>query len=46
MTADPGRPLRLDLHTHMLPPQLPDMRARSGHGGWISLLGQSSAQSV
>ena len=29
--------LRLDLHTHMLPPELPDMAARSGHGGWIAL---------
>lgn len=29
--------LRLDLHTHMLPPALPDMAARSGHGGWIML---------
>ncbi|MFN8622109.1 MAG: amidohydrolase family protein [Chloroflexota bacterium] len=29
--------MRLDLHTHMLPPELPDMAARSGHGGWIRL---------
>ena len=37
MTPDPERLLRLDLHTHMLPPQLPEMRVRSGYGGWIRL---------
>jgi len=37
MTPDPERLLRLDLHTHMLPPQLPEMRERSGYGGWIRL---------
>jgi aminocarboxymuconate-semialdehyde decarboxylase len=37
VTLDLERLLRLDLHTHMLPPQLPEMRERSGYGGWIRL---------
>jgi aminocarboxymuconate-semialdehyde decarboxylase len=30
-------PLRVDLHTHMLPPELPDMHERTGYGAWIRL---------
>jgi aminocarboxymuconate-semialdehyde decarboxylase len=29
--------VKIDLHTHILPPALPDMRRRTGYGGWISL---------
>ena len=29
--------LAIDLHTHILPPSWPDMRARSGYGGWVNL---------
>jgi aminocarboxymuconate-semialdehyde decarboxylase len=29
--------LTIDLHTHILPPSLPDFAARSGYGGWITL---------
>jgi len=26
----------IDLHTHILPPQLPDLRRQTGYGGWVS----------
>jgi len=29
--------LRVDLHTHILPPAWPDFAARSGYGGWVRL---------
>ena len=29
--------MKIDLHTHILPPSLPDMRRLTGYGGWISL---------
>ena len=29
----------IDVHAHMLPPELPDMKALTGRSGWISLDG-------
>jgi aminocarboxymuconate-semialdehyde decarboxylase len=29
--------LRIDVHTHILPPQWPDLRERYGYGGWVQL---------
>jgi aminocarboxymuconate-semialdehyde decarboxylase len=29
--------VKIDLHTHILPPALPDLRRSTGYGGWISL---------
>ncbi len=32
-----GSLTKLDLHTHILPPQWPDLRQRYGCGGWVQL---------
>jgi aminocarboxymuconate-semialdehyde decarboxylase len=29
--------LKIDIHTHVLPPQWPDLQARYGYGGWVQL---------
>src|SRR5262245_20299550 len=29
--------VKIDLHTHVLPPAWPDMRRATGYGGWVSL---------
>ncbi|MCP3902604.1 MAG: amidohydrolase [Planctomycetes bacterium] len=31
------RPLKIDIHTHILPERWPDLRERYGYGGWVSL---------
>ena len=35
MTGD--APLKIDIHTHILPETWPDLRERYGYGGWVSL---------
>jgi aminocarboxymuconate-semialdehyde decarboxylase len=29
--------MKIDLHTHILPPALPDLRRLTGYGGWVAL---------
>ncbi len=29
--------MKIDLHTHLLPPQLPELAQLTGYGGWVSL---------
>jgi aminocarboxymuconate-semialdehyde decarboxylase len=33
----PDAPLKIDVHTHVLPPGWPDLEARYGYGGWVKL---------
>ena len=33
----PTSPLKIDVHTHILPPHWPDLRERYGYGGWVRL---------
>ena len=37
LTEDWKPPLVVDIHTHILPPHIPDLNARYGYPGWISL---------
>lgn len=37
MCATPHRPLTIDIHTHILPENIPDFRRRFGYGGFIHL---------
>ncbi|MCI0363193.1 MAG: amidohydrolase [Phycisphaerales bacterium] len=32
-----AQPLKIDLHTHILPEHWPDLRERYGYGGWVRL---------
>jgi aminocarboxymuconate-semialdehyde decarboxylase len=29
--------LKIDIHTHLLPPQWPDLKERYGYGGFVQL---------
>ena len=31
------RPLMIDLHTHILPKNWPDLKKKYGYGGWINM---------
>jgi aminocarboxymuconate-semialdehyde decarboxylase len=34
----PDASLKIDVHTHVLPPGWPDLEARYGYGGWVKLV--------
>ncbi|HWP95002.1 MAG TPA: amidohydrolase family protein [Gammaproteobacteria bacterium] len=37
MTERRGATLKIDIHTHILPEDWPDLRERYGYGGWVKL---------
>jgi aminocarboxymuconate-semialdehyde decarboxylase len=37
MTADGEQPLKIDIHTHILPESWPNLRERYGYGGFVEL---------
>eukprot|EP00996_Jenningsia_fusiforme_P001012 NODE_1922_length_1355_cov_43.577335_g1741_i0.p1 GENE.NODE_1922_length_1355_cov_43.577335_g1741_i0~~NODE_1922_length_1355_cov_43.577335_g1741_i0.p1 ORF type:complete len:390 (+),score=55.84 NODE_1922_length_1355_cov_43.577335_g1741_i0:92-1171(+) len=45
-SSSTARCKKIDVHTHILPPSLPDMDAISGHGGWISLHSDDAAGTI
>ena len=38
----PDPALKIDIHTHILPPAWPDLQERYGYGGWVQLAAQGS----
>ena len=34
--------MKLDIHTHLLPKSLPDLKERYGYGGWINIKADST----
>ena len=37
MSIPPDKPLKIDVHTHILPPDWPDLKERYGYGGFVQL---------
>ena len=37
MQEDKPRPLKVDIHTHILPRNWPDLAKKYGYGGWVQL---------
>jgi aminocarboxymuconate-semialdehyde decarboxylase len=35
--ATPNRPLKIDIHTHVIPEDWPDLQERYGYGGWVQI---------
>jgi aminocarboxymuconate-semialdehyde decarboxylase len=35
--AMPNRPLKIDIHTHVIPENWPDLQERYGYGGWVQI---------
>ena len=39
------RNLKIDIHTHILPPHWPDLSSKYGYGGWVSLVHDATPSS-